>query len=138
MNEALIHWLSSTGDPKSVYEHLQRLFPQLNDKTSVWPVETSSVTISTIESVTPSLIRVWVRRKGLRGRVWRALGELLGNSRFMRRGWTVESKYKSPPIRTETIELQSFGYRDYKGRSRLMVQYHPASDTLYIKPQYGD
>lgn len=105
----------------------------LREMLEQWTAETSSVTIATVESVLPSLIRVSVRRKGLRGQLWRVLGELLNAPRFMRRGWIVESKYKSPPIKTETIELQSYGWNDYMGRHMLMVGYYPASDTLYIK-----
>lgn len=136
MNEALLFSLGSRYDSQIIYdlyEQLRQRWPQLNDKTTVMSAETSPITIATVDSVMPSLVRVPVRRKGLRGRLWRAFGELLNAPRLMGRGWTLESKYKSPPIRTETIELQSFGWHDYMGRHSIGVQYHPASDTLYIK-----
>jgi hypothetical protein len=136
MNKDLLESLSVMGYSHNVYELyvlFRQRWPQFNDKTTVWAVETSSVTITTVDSVMPSLVRVPVRRKGLRGRLWRALSELLNAPRLMGRGWTLESEYKSPPIRTETIELQSFGWYDYMGGHSIGAQYHPASDTLYIK-----
>jgi hypothetical protein len=136
MNEALLENLRIMGYSHSSYElyvRFRQRWPQLNGKSTVWAVDTSSVTISTVDSVMPSLVRAPVRRKGWRSCLWRALGELLYSPRVMRRGWTMESTYKSPPIRTETIELQSFGWHDYMGSHSIAVQYHPASDTLYIK-----
>jgi|SRR5689334_25262409 len=127
------------------YNAILDKWPQINYRSRISLVNTPFLRLATPEpySWTQDMPQ-YVRKLGWIAWLWRLWYEIMvrpdgpDDIVLKERGW--ESKPLTNRVRYETIEFQSFGinYGDFWGQQRvynpyIVVAYHPATDTIYIK-----
>lgn len=132
INQAFSDYLANYVEDSVAYyvwQEIRGVHPQLNPSTIIRPYSGMDITLRSVKS-TSDLQMKWVDKRGAKARVFRSLGELIGNEQIMKRG-----RVSVPVIdKAQDITLQMKPYGVQLGGTWLYfyIAYHADRDTLYI------